>query len=150
MLPSTHSRHFQLKPTFQGGEFWKQIFILFVWTGQNGGFQIWWCKSKKIKITYYSDTTEWSFWAKILAKSDFLGSMKDAVILLGHEKILRLLWVVKKGLRDFFGYAKDSSEFFGLDKFWSCDFFGIKYEPLLDPPPPIIKICEWGPWVMDP
>ena len=27
-------------------------------------------------------------------------------------------------------------------------FLGIKYEPLLDPPPPpVIKICEWGPWV---
>ena len=39
--------------------------------------------------------------------------MKDAVILLGHEKIPRLLWVVKKGLRDFFGYAKDSSDFLG-------------------------------------
>ena len=23
-------------------------------------------------------------------------------------------------------------------------FLGIKYEPLLDPP--VIKICEWGPW----
>ena len=23
-------------------------------------------------------------------------------------------------------------------------FLGIKYEPLLDPP--IIEICEWGPW----
>ena len=27
-------------------------------------------------------------------------------------------------------------------------FLGIKYKPLSDPhpPPPIIKICEWGPW----
>ena len=26
-------------------------------------------------------------------------------------------------------------------------FLGKKYESLLDPPPPpIIKICEWGPW----
>ena len=25
-------------------------------------------------------------------------------------------------------------------------FLGIKYEPLSDPPP-VIKICEWGPWV---
>ena len=24
-------------------------------------------------------------------------------------------------------------------------FLGIKYEPLSDPPP-VIKICEWGPW----
>ena len=24
-------------------------------------------------------------------------------------------------------------------------FSGIKYEPLSDPP--VIKICEWGPWV---
>ena len=27
-----------------------------------------------------------------------------------------------------------------------CDFLDIKYEPLSDPPPPNIKICEWGPW----
>ena len=26
-----------------------------------------------------------------------------------------------------------------------CIFWGIKYEPLSDPPP-VIKICEWGPW----
>ena len=26
-------------------------------------------------------------------------------------------------------------------------FLGIKYEPLSPPPPPIIKICERGPWV---
>ena len=28
-------------------------------------------------------------------------------------------------------------------------FLGIKYEPLSDPPP-IIKICEWGPWDLPP
>ena len=26
-------------------------------------------------------------------------------------------------------------------------FLGIKYEPLSDPP--VIKICEWGPWDMN-
>ena len=28
-------------------------------------------------------------------------------------------------------------------------FLGIRYEPLSDPPP-VIKICEWGPWVLIP
>ena len=27
-------------------------------------------------------------------------------------------------------------------------FLGIKYEPLSDPP--VIKICEWGPWGNNP
>ena len=34
-----------------------------------------------------------------------------------------------------------------VDKFWSCDFLGIKYEPLSDLP--VSKICEWGPWVIN-
>ena len=52
------------------------------------------------------------FGSKILAKSDFLGSMKDAGIFLGREKKQGYFWVAKKGLRDFFGYAKKSSDFF--------------------------------------
>ena len=39
---------------------------------------------------------------------------------------------------------------FWVDKFWSSDFLGIKYEPLSDPPPPVIKTCEWGPWGIKP
>ena len=33
------------------------------------------------------------------------------------KKTEGFLWVVKKGVRDFFGYAKKSSDFFGLNKF---------------------------------
>ena len=44
------------------------------------------------------------FGSEILAKSDFFfGSMKDAGIFLDREEIQR----------DFFGYAKKSSDFFG-------------------------------------
>ena len=47
-LPSTRNRRFRapktevLKYAFRGGEFWKRRFIVFVWTGENGGFQIRW------------------------------------------------------------------------------------------------------------
>ena len=54
-------------------------------------------------------------------------------------------WVAKKGLRDFLGYAKKSSDFFGQTNSEVVIFWGIKYEPLSDLP--VIKICEWGPWV---
>ena len=55
---------------------------------------------------------------EILAKSDFLGSMKDAGILLDHEKKPEEYFgIPKKGLRDFCGYAKKSSDFFWVDKF---------------------------------
>ena len=47
------------------------------------------------------------FGSEILAKSDFFESIKDAGI----------FWDAKKGLRDFFGYAKKSSDFFWVDKF---------------------------------
>ena len=52
---------------------------------------------------------------QILAKSDFFGSMKDTRpgFFWGHEKKWRFSWVAKKGLRDFFGYAKKSCGFFG-------------------------------------
>ena len=43
------------------------------------------------------------FGSEILVQSDFLGSMKDAGIFLNREKNRR---VAKRGLRDFFGYAK--------------------------------------------
>ena len=46
------------------------------------------------------------FGSKILTKSDFFGSMKDAGSFLGREKAEGLFGVAKKGLRDFFGYAK--------------------------------------------
>ena len=40
---------------------------------------------------------------------------------------------------------------FWVDKFRVVIFLGIQYEPLSDSPPPppappVIKICEWGPW----
>ena len=42
------------------------------------------------------------------------GSMKDAGIFLGCEKKPEgFFWVVKKGLRDFFGYAKRIVIFLG-------------------------------------
>ena len=54
------------------------------------------------------------FGSEILAQSDFFGSMKDAGIFLGREKKPEgFLWVAKTGLRDFFGCAKKSSDFFG-------------------------------------
>ena len=42
--------------------------------------------------------------------------MKDAWIVLGLENIEGFFWVVKKGLRDFWGYAK-KVVFFWVDKF---------------------------------
>ena len=48
------------------------------------------------------------FWAKVV----FLG-LKDAEIFLGSRKKRGIFWVVKKGLRDFFGYAEKSSDFLG-------------------------------------
>ena len=42
------------------------------------------------------------FGSEILAKSDICVSIKDARIFLGHD----FLGVAKKGLRDFFEYAK--------------------------------------------
>ena len=78
--------------------------------------------------------------------------MKDAGTFLGHEKKQRVFFLgCEKGtLRDFFGYAKKSSDFFGsTTNVEVVIFLGIKYKPLSDspPPPPVIKICEWGPWV---
>ena len=54
------------------------------------------------------------FGSEILAKSAFLGSMNNAGIFFGSpKKIEGFFGVLKKGLRDFFGYAKKSSDFFG-------------------------------------
>ena len=39
---------------------------------------------------------------------------------------------------------KKSRDFFGQTNSEVGNFLGIKYEPLSDPP--VIKICEWGPW----
>ena len=50
------------------------------------------------------------FGSEILAPSDFFGSMKDAGM---QKKTEGFFWVAKKGLRDFFGYAKKSSDFLG-------------------------------------
>ena len=48
------------------------------------------------------------FGPEILVKSDFWGgSVKNAGIFLGREKNRVIFWVAKKGLRDFFGYAKN-------------------------------------------
>ena len=43
---------------------------------------------------------------KFMAQSDFFGSMKDAEIFWVAKKTEGFLGVSKKGLRDFFGYAK--------------------------------------------
>ena len=55
------------------------------------------------------------FGSEILAKSDFFGSMKDARIFFGCEEKQRdFLGLRKKDcLRDFFGYAIKSNDFFG-------------------------------------
>ena len=50
---------------------------------------------------------------KFWQKSDFFGSMKDVRIFWVAKKNRGIFWVVKKGLRDLFGYANKSSEFFG-------------------------------------
>ena len=43
------------------------------------------------------------FWPKVIS----FGSIRDARIFLGRKKNTEgFFWVAKKGLRDFFGYAK--------------------------------------------
>ena len=70
-------------------------------------------------LTYFNDGggrggSEWIFRSEILAKSDFFGSMKDAGIFwVAKKKTEGFLGVAIKGLRDFCGYAKDSSDFLG-------------------------------------
>ena len=65
--------------------------------------------------------------------------MKDTGIFLG----------CKEKQRDFFGMLKKSSDFFGKTNSEVVIFLGIKNEPLSYPPPPVIKICEWGPWAWE-
>ena len=75
--------------------------------------------------------------------------MKDAGIFWVAKKTKGFLGVAKKGLRDFFGYAKKSSNFYWQTNSEVVIFLGIKYIPLFGPPPPpplVVKICEWGPW----
>ena len=56
--------------------------------------------------------------SEILAKSDFFGVYERCQDFLGsREKAEGYFWVVKKGLRYFFGYAKKSSDVFRVDKF---------------------------------
>ena len=54
-------------------------------------------------------------------------------------------WIIKfanaKTLRDFFGYANKTRDFFGWTTSEVGIFWGIKYEPLSDPP--VIKIILW-------
>ena len=45
------------------------------------------------------------FGSKILAKSDFFGSMKDAGIVLGREKKTGIFLGCEKGTKGFFGHA---------------------------------------------
>ena len=42
-------------------------------------------------------------------------------------------------------WCKKTEGFFWVDKFWSWDFLGYKIWTSVWPPP-VIKICEWGPW----
>ena len=72
--------------------------------------------------------------------------MKDAGIFLGRKKKRRDFYGFrKKELRDFFGVCKKKVVIFlGRQIPEVVIFLGIKYEPLSDPP--VIKICEWGPW----
>ena len=67
-------------------------------------------------LTYFNDGGGGPsdfFESEILARSNLFGSIKDAGIFWGREKKEGFFWVAKKGLRDFGGYAKKSSDFFG-------------------------------------
>ena len=84
-----------------------------------------------------------------MVKNDFLWVYERCRGFLGCKK--KTTRVAIKELRDCFGYAKKVVIFLGRQNSEVVIFLGIKYEPLLDPPPPlpppIIKICEWGPWL---
>ena len=62
--------------------------------------------------------------------------MKDARVFLGREEKQGFFWVVKKGLTDFLGYAKKSSDFFGYK-------IGTSVTP--PPPPPSLKFVSVAP-----
>ena len=53
------------------------------------------------------------FGSEILAQVIFLGLRKTPGFFWVAKKTEGFLWVAKKGLRNFFGYAKKSSDFFG-------------------------------------
>ena len=84
-----------------------------------------------------------------MAKSDFLGVYERCRDSFGSRKKTGYFCVAKKGIRDFLGYAKKSSVFWGGRQTSEVVIFlSIKYEPLSPPPPlPVIKICEWAPGV---
>ena len=72
-------------------------------------------------LTYFNDggtgVRVIFFGSEILAKSDCLGSMKDAGIFLGRERKTEGFGggggVARKGLRYFLAMLKNSSDFFG-------------------------------------
>ena len=59
------------------------------------------------------------FWPKVF----FFGSMKVAGIFFGSRKKEGFFGVEKKGLRDFFGYAKKGSDFLGRQILKLCFFW---------------------------
>ena len=88
-------------------------------------------------LTYFNDR----------GPSDFLGrKFWLKVIFLGLWKTPGFFWVAKKGLRDFFAYAKKVAISW-VDKFLSCDFFGYKILTSvgLPPPPPSLKFVSGAP-----
>ena len=67
-------------------------------------------RQPRAPLTYFNDEgSEWFFGVWNFCQKWFFGFMKDAGIFLGREKKQGFLWVVKKGLRDFWEYAKKSS-----------------------------------------
>ena len=113
--------------------------------------------------SYCQDNSYWIFWVWIFVQKGFFGVCERCWDLLGCEKTRDFLGIVvfissnqqkcKHSLLlvwDLFWFAKKSSVFFWVAKFWSWDFLGIKYEPVSPPPlspplPPVIEISEWGP-----
>ena len=69
-------------------------------------------------LTYFNDegVRVIFFGSDILAKTDFLGSMKDVGNFGSQKKQRDLFWVARKGLRDSLGYAK-KIVIFWVDKF---------------------------------
>ena len=66
---------------------------------------------------------------------------------LAFQKI-KIKFADAKTLRDFFGYAKKSTDFFGQTNSEVGIFWGIKYEPLSDPPS--LKYVSGAPGENDP
>ena len=85
--------------------------------------------------------------SEMLTKNDFLGLWKTPGFFWVARKTNGYFGVAKKGLRDFWGYAKKSSNFNWQTNSEVVISLGIKYKPLSDPPsPPPSLNCEWGPW----